>query len=322
MSAELTRGAKLRMLLGVLVLRRVPFWQRTRTRRITRYFVLAGYLYVASLLGLLAAENWLVFPGALTAAICEPPDDLRARKLTLASADGNRIQAWFCAPVGWEPRQGAILVSHGNGDTLCSLSRVVARWRDELGRAVLVFDYPGYGQSTGHPSEAGCYAAGEAALSWLTQDERVPLGEIILYGESLGGATAVELAKRHAVRLLVLHAAFTSFPDVAQAHVFWYPTRYLVQIQMDNAAKIPHIRCPVLIAHGTADRTVPFNEGERLFAAAPEPKRFVRLPGEGHVPSNKPDFFGAVRKFLFETGHSVARLGGQSHWSSASPRLL
>jgi hypothetical protein len=265
--------------------------------------VFACYLYVASLLGLLAAENWIVFPGAWIRGTCEPPDELRARKLTLTSTDGNRIRAWFCAPEGWEPRQGAILISHGNGDTLCSMSRFVSLWRKELGRAVVVYDYPGYGQSTGRPSESGCYAAGEAALRWLTEDQRVPIGKIILQGESLGGATAVELATRHSVRLLVLHAAFTSFPDVAQAHLPWYPTRYLVHIQMDNEAKIRRVRCPVLIAHGTADRTVPFNEGERLFAAAPEPKRFLRLAGEGHVPADKKKFFDAVRQFLSETAH-------------------
>src|ERR1700685_2376394 len=268
MSTELSRRAKARVLLGALLLRRVPFWQRTRARSGARYVVLACYVYVASLLGLVAAQNWLVFPGVFIRGSCEPPDYLRVRKLTLTSADGNGIQVWFSAPEGWEPHRGAILISHGNGDTLCSMSGTVSRWRQEVGRAVVVFDYPGYGQSTGAPSEAGCYAAGEAALRWLTNDQRVPVSEIILYGESLGGATAVELASRNAVRLLVLHAAFTSFPDVAQNHLPWYPTRYLVHIQMDNEAKIRRVRCPVLIAHGTADRTVPFDEGDRLFAAA------------------------------------------------------
>jgi uncharacterized protein len=301
MSAERSRLAKIKMAFPVLFLRRVPFWQRSRGRRVARYFAIGFSLYVVSLVGLLLAENWILFPGALIAGTCEPPDSLQARKLTLDSADGNRIAAWFSAPEGWEPKRGAILFSHGNGDTLCNLGSTVFRWRQELGRAIVVYDYPGYGQSTGRPSEAGCYAAGEAAFGWLAKEEGVPVGEIILLGQSLGGATAVELATRHPVRMLVLQSAFTSFPDVAQAHLWWYPTRYLVRNQMDNAAKIQRVHCPVLIAHGTADRTVPFHEGERLFAAAPEPKKFIRLEGEGHNPRLSPDFFKTVRQFLAAT---------------------
>src|SRR5207302_10768036 len=103
-------------------------------------------------------------------------------------------------------------------------------------------------------------------------------------GESLGGAIAVELAAQHSVRLLVLHGAFTSFPDMAQLRFPCYPARYLVRNRMDNEAKIRFARCPVLITHGTADSVVPFRQGERLFAAAPEPKQFVRMEGHGHGP--------------------------------------
>jgi uncharacterized protein len=263
--------------------------------------VIGFAVYLASLVVLLSAENWILFPGARMHGACEPPDILRARQLTLNSADGNRIDGWFSAPDDWEPQRGAILFCHGNGDTLCNLGSLVFRWRKELGRAILVFDYPGYGKSTGTPSEAGCYAAGEAALEWLVKEGGVPAGEILVLGESLGGATAVELAARHAVRALVLHAAFTAFPDVAQAHLWWYPTRYLVHNRMENVAKIPRVPCPVFIAHGTADRTVPFHQGERLFAAAPEPKKFLRLEGEGHEPGLTPEFFNTVRQFLAAT---------------------
>ena len=95
----------------------------------------------------------------------------------------------------------------------------------------------------------------------------------------MGGAVAVELATRHDVRLLVLHGAFTSFPDMAQVRFPFYPSRYLVHNRMDNEAKIGLVRCPVFLTHGTADSVVPFRQGERLFAAAREPKRFVAPRG-------------------------------------------
>jgi fermentation-respiration switch protein FrsA (DUF1100 family) len=221
--------------------------------------------------------------------------------VTLASADGERIHAWFSVPDGWEPRQGAIHYSHGNGSNLSRISGRAYRWREKTGRAVLLYDYPGYGKSSGRPSEAGCYAAGEAALRWLGEEQHVPPGEVILVGESLGGAVAIELATHHPVRLLVLHGAFTSFPDMAQVRVPFYPVRSLVRNRMENEEKIGLARCPVLITHGTADDVVPFRQGERLFAAAREPKRFLRMEGHGHGPPNQPDFFVAVKRFLAET---------------------
>lgn len=117
----------------------------------------------------------------------------------------------------------------------------------------------------------------------------------------MGGAVAVELATRHSVRLLVLHSAFTSFPDVAQARVPSYPARYLVHNQMRNTDKIARVHAPVLITHGTADLTVPFSHGERLFAAANEPKQFIRMEGEGHHPPTDAAFFEAVRALVART---------------------
>jgi uncharacterized protein len=301
MSPELSKREPLDANGTVHPSRRVPFWRRVTRRGVAKYLGVAGVTYVAAFLVLLAAENKLLFSGALVARTWhEPADSLRVRDITLNSADAQ-IHAWFSVPPGWEPRQGAVLISHGNGDNLLNLADCVGRWRDRLGRAVLVYDYPGYGKSTGRPSEAGCYAAGEAALRWLTEDQHVPDSEIILVGESMGGAIAVELATRHPVRLLVLHSAFTSFPDVAQAHVPWFPARYVVRNQMRNIEKIPNVHAPVLMTHGTADRTVPFPQGERLFAAANEPKQFIRMEGEGHYPPVDAGFFDAVRQFLAKT---------------------
>jgi pimeloyl-ACP methyl ester carboxylesterase len=286
----------------ILLLRNVPFWQRSRSRRVARFVVLACYAYVASLLVLLALEDLLLFPGATIARPwCEPPEYLRVREVTVDSTAGDRIHAWFTAPEGWQPSRGAVLISHGNGSNLSGMSGRVYRWREPLGRAVLIYDYPGFGKSNGRPSEVGCYAAGEAALQWLTQSQGIPMHEVILVGESMGGAIAVELATQHPVRMLVLHGAFTSVPDMAQTRFPWYPSRYLVHNQMDNEAKIRQVDCPVLITHGTSDGIVPFSQGERLFAAANEPKKFIRMEGHGHGPPNKEDFFETARDFLSKT---------------------
>ena len=293
--------ARARRMVGILLLRD-SFWRGSRARRIARFVLLGCYLYIGTLLVLLVLEDRFLFPAATVARPwLEPPDYLRVREVTFDSADGDRICAWFCTPEGWEPRRGAILISHGNGSNLSRHSGRAYRWRESLKRAVLLYDYPGYGKSSGRPSEAGCYAAGAAALRWLVEDQRVLANEVILVGESMGGAVAVELATHHPVRLLVLQGAFTSFPDMAQGWIPFYPSRYLVHNRMDNEAKIGLVRCPVLITHGTADTVVPFRQGERLYAAAREPKRFIRLEAHGHGPPNKADFFEAVRLFLAKT---------------------
>jgi pimeloyl-ACP methyl ester carboxylesterase len=305
MSTEQPFPTSLSPPLRSLILLEQPFWKRSRKHRAARLGVFVCYFYFASLLLALALEDWFLYPGATVARPwLEPPAYLNVRELILDSGRGDRIHAWFSAPEGWKPQMGAILHSHGNGSNMSRMSGRAFRWREPLGRAVLLYDYPGYGKSSGHPSEMDCYAAGEAAWQWLLE-ESVPSEGIILVGESMGGAIAIELATRHAARLLVLHGAFTSFPDMAQTRLPIFPSRYLVHNRMDNEAKIPFAKCPVLITHGTSDTVVPFHQGERLFAAAQEPKLFIRMDGHGHGPPNQPDFFENVKQFLARTSTGV-----------------
>jgi fermentation-respiration switch protein FrsA (DUF1100 family) len=293
--------SRFREALAVLLLRDMPFWGRSRWRRAARVGAFACYAYVGVLLVLLALENRMLFP--LSTAAQEwyaPPPELNMRDVALTSADGTALHAWWTAPTGWKPQRGAILFSHGNGGNLSIRSFVAGRWRSELGRAVLLYDYPGYGKSSGRPTEAGCYAAGESAYRWLVEEQKVPEGEVIHVGESLGGAIGTELATRHPCRALVLLSTFTSFPDMAQKTVPWLPARWLVRNRLDNLAKIGGVGCPVLIAHGTADPVIPFRQGERLYAAAREPKRFFPIRGLGHQVPDSPEFYEAVRELLGE----------------------
>jgi hypothetical protein len=146
MSTELLPSARSKQIVGILLLRRVPFWQRSRPRRVARLIVLACYIYIGTLLVLLALEDRLLFPAATVARPWrEPPDYLQVREQTFVSATGDRIHAWFSAPHGWAPHRGAVLMSHGNGSNLSRLNGRVYRWREWLGRAVLLYDYPGYG---------------------------------------------------------------------------------------------------------------------------------------------------------------------------------
>src|SRR5262249_59869199 len=122
--------------------RRVAFW-----RPFARLGAFACPLYLGVLLVLVALEDRLLFPGATFARPPrEPPEHLGVRELTL-TAEGERIHAWFSAPEGWTPSRGAVLFSHGNGSDLTWTCHRAFRWRDPFGRAVMLYDYPGYGRS-------------------------------------------------------------------------------------------------------------------------------------------------------------------------------
>ena len=303
MSQTAAQPSRLRRSLAILALRDVPFWTASRWRRLLRLLVFVVYVHIIMLAILLPLENRLAFPGWTFAHEWHPPSEsLRAREVELTSADGTAIHAWFVTPLHWQPSWGAVLYSHGNGGNLSMRQDTLARWRRELHRAVLVYDYPGYGKSGGKPTEPSCYAAAEAAYAWLVETQQVPAKQIILLGSSMGGAMATELATRHEHRLLVLVGTFTNFPDIAQKTIFWLPARWLVSNRLDNLDKIDRVRGPVFIAHGSVDRVVPCWMGERLFEKAKAPKRFLRLEDHPHMHPTRPAFYQAVREFLDETG--------------------
>jgi fermentation-respiration switch protein FrsA (DUF1100 family) len=152
---------------------------------------------------------------------------------------------------------------------------------NRLRYSTLIIDYRGYGTSTGSPSEQGTYRDAVAAWRYLTEARGVRDSDIVLFGESLGAAVASWLAARHAPRALVLASAFTSASDLG-SEVYWFlPVRLISRFHYDNLANLAAVKVPVLIAHSRNDEIVPFTHGERLYAAATGPKRFLELSG-GH----------------------------------------
>jgi pimeloyl-ACP methyl ester carboxylesterase len=302
-TATLPRPSLLRRIgaAAALVLLVSPFWRRSWLHRVVRFVVLGAYLYVGILLVMLALEDsFLYHPVTAAQAWLPPPAGLRVEDVE-TTAGGAPVHGWWSAPPGWTPEWGAVLFFHGNDGNVSQWGAALADWQVRLRTGVLFVDYPGYGKSGGRPSEAGCYAAGEAAFNWLTDHKHVPADRIVLAGRSLGGAVAAELACRRPHRALVLDSAFTSFPDLAQEKYPWLPGRWLVHNQSNNLAKVGRTGAPVFIAHGTADALVPFAHAERLFAAVPGPKRLYAVPGRGHEDGPDAAFFEALTRFLAES---------------------
>jgi fermentation-respiration switch protein FrsA (DUF1100 family) len=222
-----------------------------------------------------ANESWEEFP-------------VRAfRDVWLQTADGVRIHAWW---LPMEGATGAVLYCHGNAGNLSHRGFPVFKLANGLRESVLIFDYPGYGKSAGAPSEAGCYAAALAAYDWLTVTKQIPSDRIVLFGESLGGGVATELAIRRPQRALVLVKTFTSVPNMARQSWFTSASAALVRNEFDNLAKIGRCPAPIFIAHGDRDEVIPLTHGQQLYKAAPSPKNFCLLKGSRHNDP-LPDYF-------------------------------
>ena len=208
----------------------------------------------------------------------------------------TRIHAWWCPT---SDAEWVVLYCHGNAGNLSQRQSTVRAWQEIVRASVLIFDYPGFGRSGGRPTEKGCYASAEAAYRWLTEAQGVPPDRLVLCGGSLGGAMAVELAVRHPHRALILINAFTCIPDMAKKVVPYLPSRWLVRTRYHNLAKLRTYRGPLFVIHGTADETIPFAHGERLFAACPSPhKRFLPVEGARHNNTATPQVYAEIARFL------------------------
>jgi fermentation-respiration switch protein FrsA (DUF1100 family) len=256
--------------------------------------LLVGYALVCGLVWLFQ-ERLVYFPGP-PPGVTPADSGLEHRELELATEDGERLHAWF-VPKAEAAR--AVLVCHGNAGSIAQRI-ALARAFHELGCSVLLFDYRGFGKSSGSPGEDGTYLDGEAAWAHLVESEGLAAHTIVLYGESLGVAVALELARRHPAAALIAESGFTSLPDMAAVVYPFLPARWLARIRYDNLAKIGALGKPLLILHSPADEIVPVAHAERLFAAAREPKRLV-LTGGGHNDGGfqqRPEWRAEVAQFL------------------------
>jgi fermentation-respiration switch protein FrsA (DUF1100 family) len=185
------------------------------------------------------------------------------------------LHAWY---VGDRGRAPLLLWSHGNAGNIDSRREVLMALA-RRGVSLLAYDYRGYGKSSGSPHEAGVYLDAAAAFDSEVARGRDPR-TVVCFGESLGGAVSIELASRRPCGAVIVVSTFTRLADVARRH--YGPLGALAGKRFDSSARISHLSMPLLVAHGDADEIVPFELGQRLFAAASEPKRFYHLQGVAH----------------------------------------
>ena len=202
---------------------------------------------------------------------------LAYEEVWLDTSDRERLHAWFVpAPAA----RGTVLLFHGNAGNISHRIDYLAMLH-RLGYSSFLFDYRGYGRSSGRPSEQGTYRDAEAAWQHLTAARGIPPRQIALLGESLGAAVAAWLATEREVAALVIASAFTSVPDLGAEVYPFLPVRLLSRFRYDTLGALARVRAPVLVAHSPQDEIVPYRHGRVLFEAAREPKRFLEMRG-GH----------------------------------------
>lgn len=236
------------------------------------YAGLAFYLY-------LFQGQFIYFPEMPSRVVEFTPKDagLSYEPVQLHTEDGETLAGWF---VSAATPKGSLLYLHGNGGNIGHRIELIEVFH-HLGLNVLIFDYRGYGQSTGRPTEAGTYRDALAGWRYLTETRHIPATEIYYFGESLGGSIAAWLAERHPPKAMVLYATFTSVADMARQLYPFMPTRLLVRFRYDTKAALAKVDRPVFIMHSPQDEIVPYAHAQDLLSVVKGDKQLVPLRG-GH----------------------------------------
>jgi fermentation-respiration switch protein FrsA (DUF1100 family) len=271
-------------------------------RRLRRALILVGILavvaYAGGMIWLVTQETRLVFDAG------RPLGDLRPaapfEDVSFAEAEGPRQRLWVMRTETDSEARPWVLYLHGNAANVATRLNILHCERlRTLGLNVLAAEYRGFGGMEGVPTEAGLDADARSAYAYLRQSLRADPRRIIIYGWSLGSAVAVDLASHVDKAAVVLEGAPASLVAVGARRYPYFPIRFLIRNPFESILKIDKIGAPVLFLHSPEDAVIPFEEGRRLYSAAPFPKQFVEVTG-GHVYAveKDPRFFPTIRAFL------------------------
>jgi fermentation-respiration switch protein FrsA (DUF1100 family) len=266
--------------------------------------VIVGWVLINGFM-FFAQPGMLFFP---TARLDATPGDwgMDYQEVRLRTEDGVGLHGWFI-PGNDSPL--TLLFFHGNAGNISHRGESIGIFH-RLGLNVFILDYRGYGLSEGSPSEEGLYRDARAAWQWLTTQRGFPPQRVILFGRSLGGAVAAKLASEVSPGALILESSFSSARDAAHSLFPLLSRLVWLRYRLDAAARVRMVRAPVLVLHSPDDEIIPYRLGRRLFAAAPEPKRFVDLDG-GHNNGflvSEPRYSEALDDFLADLpGYGSAR---------------
>jgi fermentation-respiration switch protein FrsA (DUF1100 family) len=256
--------------------------------------IFSGFMYVNQ-------PGMIFFP---IKELQDSPGDwgMQYEDLTIDTADKIRLHGWFI------PRGGpnkTLLFFHGNAGNISHRGDSIKIFH-ELGLNVLIFDYRGYGQSEGKPTEEGLYKDARAAWNYLTQTRGINDKNIILFGRSLGGAVAAKLAAEVNAGGVILESTFSSARDMA--HELFPILSYLVPVRFDfkTAEYIKQVNCPVLVVHSPDDEIIPYSLGRKVYDAANQPKQLLELNGD-----HNSGFLQSQPRYQKELDHFISGIDQQ-----------
>jgi len=224
-------------------------------------------------------ENRLIFHPS--SEILRTPRDvgLEFQDVYFTTPDKVRLNGWFIP----HPQAGATMIwFHGNAGNIADRLDNIKLLHDQTRISIFIFDYRGYGRSPGRSSETTTYLDGEGAINFVRSQLSVASDNLVIFGRSLGAAVAAEMASRYDSRAVILESPFVSIREMAKVILPALPIGPLLSAKFDVIDKVDKISVPLLVLHGDQDEIIPFEHGQKVFAAAREPKQFYPIKGAGH----------------------------------------
>ncbi len=261
--------------------------------------------YVAAMIAIYFAQALFIYaPQMPTRELVATPADigLEYEDLTLQTIDNEKINAWYIPTnkSNKEPTK-TVLFFHGNAGNISHRLETIKIYNN-LGLDFLIFDYRGFGISTGKPSEQGTYLDADSVWKYLIEERKLEPKDIIIAGRSIGGGVGAELAKKVHPALLILESTFTSMTEVSAKHYPFMPTGLIVKHEYETNLKLKDIHCPTVFVHSKNDEVIPYEHSQINYAAANEPKQFIELRGghgSGFLLSEK-DYVNGLQRALNE----------------------
>lgn len=271
--------------------------------------VAAAYALLVAI-AFFAQKSLLYLPNTPGRELTASPSEigLDYEDVAIVTGDGLSLHGWYVPA----PSSRVLLFFHGNAGNISHRLASIRQFHS-LGLSILIIDYRGYGESEGEPSESGLQRDAEAAWRYLTETRKAAPENIVLFGRSLGGSVAAWLAARTQPRALIVESAFTSVPDIAQEVYPWLPARWLSRMQHATRGYVREVHCPVLVIHSRNDEIIPYHHGERIFAAANEPRALLTIAGSHNdsFVGDEEGYLEGIQGFLSEIFSPTRKVPGE-----------
>ena len=248
-----------------------------RKRMLLGFFTSLFLIYVIFICIVYFSQKKMLFYPVREITITPKHIGLDFEDIMLTTKDNVNIAAWYIPSTS---ERGVVLFCHGDAGNISHRLDSIRIFHD-LNLSVFIFDYRGYGNSEGSPTEEGTYLDAEAALDYLIKIKHIHHDQIIFFGRSLGGAIVSEIALRHKAGALIIESGFTSVPDLGRKYYPFLPVKLLSRYSYTTASKVSKISIPKLFIHSPHDEIIPFGHGRYLYENASFPKEFLEIRG-GH----------------------------------------